>query len=201
MEHGWIGKYTLWTVPSVFRTDCLASDDGFTKPTLFPYVPTGSLQIPSNVTRISRALKRFSLDGMPQIIYYHSGVGTGSTTIDTITGGLLGTGISENIREVYSFISANYTPGDEIILIGFSRGAFTVRSVAGMIRDIGLLTRSGMDNFYPIFKDQENFRNRNYHDIFPDIPFPKKPRGPNAAEEYKRRLEQVCSAQSMRLRF
>lgn len=161
-------------------------------------MPTGTLQVPSNVTRISRALRRVGLDGKPQIIYYHSGVGTGSSAVDALTGGLLGTGISENIREVYSFISANYTPGDEIILIGFSRGAFTVRSVASMIRDIGILTRSGMEYFYPIFKDQENFRNKGYHDIFPDIPFPKKPRGSNAAEEYKRRLEQVsCESRNV----
>lgn len=156
---------------------------------MIPYVPTGSLQIPSNVTRISRALRRVSLDGTPQIIYYHSGVGTGSSTLDTISGGLLGTGISENIREVYSFIATNYTPGDEIILIGFSRGAFTVRSVASMIRDIGLLTRTGMNYFYPIFKDQENFRNKRYNDIFPHLPFSKKPQGADAAQEYKRRLE------------
>lgn len=71
------------------------ADDGFQKPTLIPYVPTGTLQVPSNVTRISRALRRVGLDGIPQIIYYHSGVGTGSSLVDTITGGLLGTGISE----------------------------------------------------------------------------------------------------------
>jgi hypothetical protein len=136
-------------------------------------------------------LRRIGLDGVHQIIYYHSGVGTGSSVIDTITGGLLGTGISENIREVYSFIAANYQPGDEIILVGFSRGAFTARSVAGMIRDIGLLTREGMDTFYPIFKDQENFRNKGYHDIFPTLPFTNKPVGPDAAREYKRRLEEV----------
>lgn len=155
-------------------------------------MPTGVLQVPSNVTRISRALKRVGLDGKAQIIYYHSGVGTGSSMVDTLTGGFLGTGISENIREVYSFIAANYTPGDEIVLIGFSRGAFTVRSVASIIRNIGLLTRRGMEYFYPIFKDQENFRNDKYHDIFPDIPFRDKPVGPEAAEEYKRRLERVC---------
>jgi hypothetical protein len=105
----------------------------------------------------------------------------------------LGRGISENIREVYSFIAANYTPGDEIILIGFSRGAFTARSVAGMIKDIGLLTRDGMSYYYPIFKDQENFRNQNYTDPFPEIPFPRKPKGSDAAMEYKQRLEQVVS--------
>ncbi|CZR54485.1 related to protein involved in cell growth [Phialocephala subalpina] len=167
------------------------SDNGFQKPTLIPYVPTGSLQVPSNVTRIARALKRTGLDGMPQIIYYHSGVGTGSTILDAITGGLMGTGISENIREVYSFIVTNYTPGDEIVLIGFSRGAFTVRSVAGIISDIGLLTREGMNDFYPIFKDQENFKNDRYHDIFPTIPFSNKPRGEDSQAEYKRRLEKV----------
>lgn len=92
---------------------------------------------------------------------------------------------------MYSFIVANYTPGDEIILIGFSRGAFTVRSCASIIRDIGLLTRHGMEYFYAIFKDQQNFRNDRYHDVFPDIPFPDKPFGPDAADEYKQRLERV----------
>jgi hypothetical protein len=112
----------------------------------------------------------------------------------------------------------SYVPGDEIILIGFSRGAFTVRSVAAMINDIGLLTRAGMSEFYPMyaltprpphhltssnpetkstnsginsFKDQENFMNERYRDIFPNLPFPNKPRGANAAREYKRRLLEV----------
>ncbi|KAH8791758.1 hypothetical protein F5882DRAFT_83505 [Hyaloscypha sp. PMI_1271] len=165
------------------------SDDGYNKPTLIPYVPTGTLQIPSNVTRISRGLKKTGLDGSPQIIYYHSGVGTGPGFVDAIGGGLLGTGISENIREVYSFIAANYTPGDDIILIGFSRGAFTARSVAAMIGSMGLLTRTGMSSFYPIFKDYENFMNPHYNDIFPTIPFPNKPKGSGAAHDYKRRLE------------
>jgi uncharacterized protein (DUF2235 family) len=174
---------------------------------MIPYNPTGQLQVPSNVTRIGRALEREGRDGTPQVIYYHSGVGTGVSWLDNITGGMTGMGISEvrdiptkarkivinpyqNVREVYSFIAANYEPGDEIVLIGFSRGAFTARSVAGMIKDIGLLTRDGMNEFYPIFKDQENFKNPKYKDIFPDIPFSNKPRGRKSAEEYKRRLEQ-----------
>lgn len=83
------------------------------------------------------------------------------------------------------------------ILIGFSRGAFTARSVAGMIRDIGILTREGMTDFYPIFKDQQNFKNHHYHDIFPTIPFPNKPRGENGQREYRRRLEQVSNPISL----
>lgn len=103
---------------------------------------------------------------------------------------VFGTGISNNIREAYSFVTTNYIPGDEIVLIGFSRGAFTVRSVAALIRDIGLLTRSGMEYFYAIFKDSQNARNPHYHDIFPDVPFPNKPpAGKQGIKEYRRRLE------------
>ncbi|TVY90906.1 Uncharacterized protein LAWI1_G002565 [Lachnellula willkommii] len=139
------------------------SDEGFNKPTLIPYHPTGTLQVPSNAS---------------------------SSFIDTLSGGILGKGISENIREVYAFIAANYIPGDEIILIGFSRGAFTARSVAGMIDNIGILTRSGMDEFYPIFKDQQNFRYFKYKDMFPDVPFSNKPSGYNAPKKYKQMLEE-----------
>ncbi len=103
----------------------------------------------------------------------------------------------QNIREVYSFVAANYTPGDDIVLIGFSRGAFTARSVAAMIGCMGLLTRAGMNSFYPIFKDYENFLDPHYNDTFPTIPFPDKPKGANALHEYKRRLEQVSAHQKV----
>ena len=83
-------------------------------------------------------------------------------------------------------------PGDEIILIGFSRGAFTARSISGMIHDIGLLTREGMTNFYAIFKDLQNAKNAKYRDIFPTIPFPNKPKGKHMIERYRKRLLEVC---------
>lgn len=81
--------------------------------------------------------------------------------------------------------------GDEIILIGYSRGAYTVRAVAGMISDLGLLTRDGMEYFYIIFKDMQNWMNPKYEDVFPELPFPNKPSGPHASEEYRMRLVQV----------
>lgn len=68
------------------------SDDGFMKPTKAH--PLGSVQSPSNVTRISRCFKRTCSDGTLQVISYESGVGTGSA-IDTLTGGLFGQGLSE----------------------------------------------------------------------------------------------------------
>ncbi|KAH8164145.1 hypothetical protein CIB48_g4094 [Xylaria polymorpha] len=150
--------------------------------------PESKLQVPSNVTRISRCFKRTCSDGVFQIIYYQSGVGSGSGFLDRLFGGAFGTGISENIREAYAFICANYVDGDEIVLLGFSRGAFTARSIGGMVSDLGLLTREGMEYFYPIFKDMQNWSNEQYDDPFPTMPFTNKPKGENAASVYCERL-------------
>ncbi|KAB5523046.1 hypothetical protein GE09DRAFT_488912 [Coniochaeta sp. 2T2.1] len=162
------------------------SDTGYEKPTLFH--PLGKAQVPSNVTRLSRSLRRVCRDGTLQIIAYQNGVGTGSTISDAITGGAFGRGIAENVREAYAFICANYNDGDDIILVGFSRGAFTARSVAGMIGDLGLLTREGMEHFYPVFKDMQNWRTPGYNDPFPNVPFPNKPKGEGAEEIYRQLL-------------
>ncbi len=54
---------------------------------------------------------------------------------------------------MYNFICNNYCDGDDIILTGFSRGAFTARSVADLIAWAGLLTPDGLDQFFAIFKD------------------------------------------------
>ncbi|KAH8879413.1 hypothetical protein GQ53DRAFT_672154 [Thozetella sp. PMI_491] len=171
------------------------SDTGYERPTLFH--PVGKVQTPSNVTRIARSLRRQCSDGTVQIIEYQSGVGSGGSLTDVLTGGAFGRGVAENIRVAYSFLCANYVDGDEIVLIGFSRGAFTARSVAGMIGDLGLLTRDGMEFFYPIFKDMENWRTENYKDPFPGVPFDNKPRGENAEATYRqmlvdRGLTRVC---------
>ncbi|KAI1143808.1 hypothetical protein F5Y05DRAFT_418041 [Hypoxylon sp. FL0543] len=162
------------------------SDNGYVKPTSSNPVPT--LQIPSNVTRISRAFERYCSNDTFQIVYYQSGVGSRSGIVDRVLGGAFGIGIAENIREAYAYICANYVDGDEIVLVGFSRGAFTARSVGGMISDLGLLTREGMEFFYPIFSDMQNWMNEKYKDQFPQMPFPDKPKGPHAAEEYRNRL-------------
>lgn len=63
--------------------------------------------------------------------------------------------------------------------------------MAGMIGEIGLLTREGQDLFYPVFKDMENWMNDEYDDPFPSIPFSEKPKGRGASVEYKARLERV----------
>jgi hypothetical protein len=74
------------------------------------------------------------------------------------------------------------------VLLGYSRGAFTARSVAGMVSDLGLLTREGMAYFYPVFKDMQNWMDPGYTDPFPALPFPDKPKGVGAANAYRDRL-------------
>lgn len=63
--------------------------------------------------------------------------------------------LRQDIRELYHFICMNYVDGDDIVLVGFSRGAFTARAVADMIASLGLLTHEGLDRFYDIFNDYQ----------------------------------------------
>lgn len=72
------------------------------------------------------------------VVHYDSGVGTG--VLDRLPGGAFGRGLDDNIREAYRFLSKHYRPGDEIHLFGFSRGAFTARSIVGYLFATGLLT-------------------------------------------------------------
>ncbi|KAF2760967.1 hypothetical protein EJ05DRAFT_248065 [Pseudovirgaria hyperparasitica] len=149
----------------------------------------GQLAIPSNVTRISRAIKDVSADGIPQIVYYHFGVGSRGGVVERLLQGTTGEGLDENVREAYSFIANNYTTGDEIFLIGFSRGAFTVRSIAGFMDVIGILTKKGLSGLAEIHQDVKNRRDPDYRPKYPDVPFPKKPSAadPTYARELERR--------------
>ena len=103
----------------------------------------------TNVVRIARAIKPIdtrSSPAIPQIVYYHSGVGT-SDALDRFAGGAVGLGLSRNVRDGYAFLAANYCEEDEIFLFGFSRGAYTARSIAGLIGWVGLIHKADMDIF------------------------------------------------------
>lgn len=89
----------------------------------------------------------------------HCRVGTGIGLRDRLLGGGTGQGLGEHIREAYYFLANNYSPGDSIFLIGFSRGSFTARSVGGLIGNLGLLNKKGLPFFYEIFLDWENAGN------------------------------------------
>ena len=110
---------------------------------------------PSNVVKLSQSVKRTANDGTPQILFYDEGIGTENYKV---LGGATGIGIDQNIQDGYRFLCLNYEDGDEIYLFGFSRGAYTVRSLAGMIYCSGLLQRKYI-NDAP--KAYELYRNRN----------------------------------------
>ncbi|KAF1963523.1 hypothetical protein CC80DRAFT_8051, partial [Byssothecium circinans] len=98
----------------------------------------------SNVLRISRCIAP-KYENTPQIVYYQSGVGTGTSRLGRIVDGATGRGLKANVLSAYSFICHNYDcTDDEIYLLGFSRGAYTARCVAHLIKDLGILTKSGL---------------------------------------------------------
>lgn len=110
---------------------------------------------PTNVTKLARAVLPRARDGIDQIVYYDEGVGT-SGGMDKVTGGAFGRGIEHNVRDIYRFLIYNYEEGDEIYLFGFSRGAFTARTLTGFMNLVGLLDK-GDDYYVPdVFSCYEN---------------------------------------------
>ncbi len=81
--------------------------------------------------------------GIPQLTYYHPGVGTEGGWFKRLMGGAVGAGVSRHICSAYHWLGRHYAPGDEIFLFGFSRGAFTVRSLGGFLGR-GLLDLRGL---------------------------------------------------------
>ena len=81
-----------------------------------------------------------------QCRYYDPGVGTGGWVYEEERGTLraamdqaTGYGLCKNVEDAYRFLMQVYEDGDRVFLFGFSRGAFTVRSLAGMLHRCGLL--------------------------------------------------------------
>lgn len=111
---------------------------------------------PTNVVKIAQVIKPSASDGTRQIVYYQDGLGT-RDEFDKITGGAFGWGIDIAIQEAYRFLCLNYEDGDEIYLFGFSRGAYTVRSLAGFIYCSGLLNRQHIRKLpeaYKLYRDR-----------------------------------------------
>ena len=97
----------------------------------------------TNVEKIARTVQSdpAASGGAYQLVYYVSGVGAGSYAADRLLGGAFGFGLFHNVIASSRFLAQNYEPGDEIFIFGFSRGAYTARSVAGMLARVGLLTK------------------------------------------------------------
>ena len=71
-----------------------------------------------------------------QLAFYDDGVGSKGNPLVRWIGGAAGYGLKRNVKELYRELSRVYDPGDRVFLFGFSRGAFTVRTLSGMIRAV-----------------------------------------------------------------
>ena len=91
----------------------------------------------TNIWRFRALFSPQSADGCEQRAYYSTGLGTKFG--EKIRGGMFGTGIDTAITSAYEWLMENYAEGDEIFIFGFSRGAYTARSLSGFISKCGLL--------------------------------------------------------------
>ncbi|NJN74423.1 MAG: DUF2235 domain-containing protein [Limnothrix sp. RL_2_0] len=112
-------------------------------------------ECPSNVVKIKQAIKQRDSQGIEQVVAYDPGIGTPAGAerlqnkpfsrtrifFEKMTGGMFGWGIDKNIKDVYRKLLNSYEDGDEVYLFGFSRGAYTVRSLAGLIYCSGLIPK------------------------------------------------------------
>ena len=91
----------------------------------------------TNVWRMKLMVADAGADGVRQVSYYDEGVGT--TWYTRLRGGAFAKGLSKNVRQAYQWLMEHYNDGDDVFVFGFSRGAFTARSLTGMIAKCGLL--------------------------------------------------------------
>jgi uncharacterized protein (DUF2235 family) len=89
----------------------------------------------SNVLRTARCISAETQHGQQQV-FYDWGLGSYH---DNLLGGLTGAGISKNITDAYRYLVHNYSPGTRLFFFGFSRGAYTIRALCGLINNVGIL--------------------------------------------------------------
>jgi uncharacterized protein (DUF2235 family) len=111
-----------------------------------------SAEHPTNVLIGAQLVLPADANGVQQITYYDEGVGTNGGKVGTLLEGAFGWGLLEKIEAAYRFLIFNYEPGDEIFIFGFSRGAYTARSLAGLIRKCGIVPRSQAGKIREIFE-------------------------------------------------
>ena len=101
----------------------------------------------TNVMKICAAIAPTSTDSqgkkVQQVAFYQNGIGTDGNYLQ----GYTGAGLDANVIEAYFYLAMNYAPGDEVFLFGFSRGAYTARCIADLIRCVGIFQKGSMDQF------------------------------------------------------
>ena len=105
-----------------------------------PSLGTGNSAANAFKTNVWRLYQALDLTGADQIAVFDDGVGTSAFKPLRYLGLALGVGVKRNVIELYKFLCRNYVPGDRIYGFGFSRGAFTIRVLNGLINSQGLIS-------------------------------------------------------------
>ena len=104
---------------------------------------SGGKKYNTNVWNLHTAIDRNDYEkgdsNIQQVTFYDDGVGTDQLKWLKLFGGAFGLGLAINVKELYTFLVYNYEEGDKIYLFGFSRGGFTIRLLADIICNIGIL--------------------------------------------------------------
>jgi uncharacterized protein (DUF2235 family) len=119
-----------------------------------PDEPRHGVPEPTNVAKLALSVATENSEPQQHLLY-EPGVGT--TPSERLSGGAFGYGLSRNIRNCYRFLAREYQAGDRLFLFGFSRGAYTARSLAGLIRNCGILRSDDadmVDAAYAFYRDR-----------------------------------------------
>ena len=99
----------------------------------------------TNVAKLDPALRPIikprGSDGTAQVVFYHDGVGARGSLLERILGGAIGLGLKRIVQDAYGFLAEKFTAGDEVYILGFSRGAYAARALAGLIGASGIQRR------------------------------------------------------------
>lgn len=130
---------------------------------------SNGLAAPTNVAKLALAFADQDDARNTQLLHYQAGVGTRRG--ERLVGGAFGVGLSRNILNCYRFLVDNYRPEDKLYFFGFSRGAYTARSLAGLVRNSGILRpeeRHRIDDAYALYRrsDKESLPNSIAAELF-----------------------------------
>jgi uncharacterized protein (DUF2235 family) len=139
---------------------------------------------PSNIHLMHECFAATDKDGNEQRLKHFDGAATKGSKLRQIWGGMTGSDVSDRIKEAYKYLIENYESGDEVVLSGFSRGAFTARTLNGMIYKCGILDSAkitdidkAVDDAYDFYKNNMKPQNKgaieyrinNSHELRPQV--------------------------------
>ena len=117
-------------------------------------------------TNVWRVFESLDLTDSSQVAIYDDGVGSSSFKPLAILGGAFGWGLKRNVLHLYRFLCRNYQPGDQIYAFGFSRGAFTIRVLMGLVINQGLVPYTSEIELQDLVRAAYRKYRERYHTVF-----------------------------------